>query len=142
MNPSTSPSGSATGRARAAELLCRLLRERPAYRQAWSQHTRRGGRGVHQGAVAHVLAEHLWATGTEPRSNDGLPRQLKDVVSRALSGRTLSPRVLGLFIAAFDMDEHTAGQLWRALLGDRRRVEQPPARTYRYDYVSAGGQRR
>lgn len=100
-----------------AGLLCQLLREEPAYRRRWTRHTRSPGRGVHQGAVAHVLAEHLRDTGAEPAADDALPRRLKDVVSRALSGKTLSLRVLNLFVDAFDMDEATAERLRELLSG-------------------------
>lgn len=124
-----------SGRLRTAALLCQLLREEPSYRRRWTRHTHQSGRGVHQGAVTHVLAEHLWATGVEPRSNLALPRQLKDVVSRALSGKTLSPRVLTLFVEAFAMDEGTAAQLHELLTGRRTHAGGRVG-------VSAGGRRR
>jgi hypothetical protein len=41
------------------------------------------------------------------------PHQLKDTVSRALTGRLLSRSALGLFIDAFGLSEHEAGRLWR-----------------------------
>jgi hypothetical protein len=41
------------------------------------------------------------------------PHQLKDTVSRALTGRLLSRSALALFIDAFGFSEHEAGRLWR-----------------------------
>ncbi len=99
-------------RMRTVEQLCSLLRDDAAVRDKWSRYAPEGGHGIHQGALACVLAEYLWGVGAEPRSNTDLPRRLKDTVSRALSGKTLSRRALTLFIAAFDVDETTAKALW------------------------------
>ncbi len=56
-----------------------------------------------------VLATHLWDTGQVPETDQVLPRRLKDLVSRALSGRVLSARTLLLFADAFEMTpEHSA----------------------------------
>lgn len=126
------PPRTPSARLRTAGLLCQLLREDPTYRRRWARHTHQRGRGVHQGAVTHVLAEHLWSTGAESCDNRALPRQLKDVVSRALSGRTLSPRVLTLFVLAFEMGEDTSAQLHELLSG--RAAPARPAR-----WVSAAG---
>lgn len=86
-----------------------LLRDDPTYRRQWERHAvHHRGSAVHQGAVALVLAQHLWDTGQAPDSDRQLPRRLKDLVSRALSGRVLSARTLELFIDAFTMGPHAA----------------------------------
>lgn len=110
--PRTRSSLRRQARMRTVEQLCSLLRDDPAIRQKWLRYAPVGGHGIHQGALACVLAEHLWSTGSEPRSNTDLPRRLKDTVSRALSGKTLSRRALTLFIAAFEVDDITAKKLW------------------------------
>lgn len=46
-----------------------------------------------------------------------LPFQLKDTVSRALSGQTLSRRALALFIDAFEFTAEEADRLWRLWSG-------------------------
>ncbi len=64
-----------------------------------------------------------------------MPRQLKDSVSRALSGRLLSRPLLSLFIDAFAIADSEAERLWRlwngsdsiAVLSGRRAVS-PQAR--------------
>lgn len=94
------------------DLLCSLLRDDPEMRSRWSRYAPCTGRGIHQGALARVLAEYQWRCGEEARSNTDLPRRLKDTVSRALSGKTLSRRALTLFIDAFEMDEATSEELW------------------------------
>jgi hypothetical protein len=106
-------------RQRTVELLCRVLREDPHVRAQWQRHVSSSGRGIHQAAIAMVLAEHQWATGEVSREHTQLPRRLKDTVSRALSGRTLSRRVLHLFIDAFAMDHDTATALWERWRGGR-----------------------
>lgn len=83
----------------------------------WMSYAPPGGRGIHQGAIAQVLAEYLWSTGQEPRANTDLPRKLKDTVSRALSGKSLSRRSLRLFIQGFALDEATAERLWACWTG-------------------------
>ena len=110
-------------RMRTVEQLCSLLREDPAVREKWLRYAPVGGHGIHQGAVACVLADHLWDSGSEPRSNTDLPRRLKDTVSRALSGKTLSRRALTLFIAAFEVDDATAKELWATWEGTDRVFE-------------------
>ncbi|MGC1208805.1 MAG: hypothetical protein WA880_12700 [Ornithinimicrobium sp.] len=97
---------------RAVEQLCSLLREDPEIRARWVPYAPEGGHGIHQGALARVLAEYQWRIGEEPPSNTDLPRRLKDTVSRALSGKTLSRRALTLFISAFEIDDATAKELW------------------------------
>lgn len=104
-------------RTRTVRLLCALLREDPCVAARWMEYAPRGGRGIHQGAIAQVLAEHLWVTGQQPRSNTDLPRKLKDTVSRALSGKSLSRRSLRLFIQAFELDQGTTDRLWASWSG-------------------------
>ncbi len=99
-------------RMRTVELLCSLLRDDPDVRAKWVPFAPEGGHGIHQGALARVLAEYQWRIGDEPPSNTDLPRRLKDTVSRALSGKTLSRRALTLFISAFEIEDATAKELW------------------------------
>lgn len=110
-------------RMRTVDMLCSLLRDDPQLRSRWSQYAPCTGRGIHQGALARVLAEYQWGCGQEPRSNTDLPRRLKDTVSRALSGKTLSRRALTLFIEAFEMDEATAADLWATWEGSEQIFE-------------------
>lgn len=102
----------------AARRLSELLSARPAYRQQWERHAiQPTGNGVHQAAVARVLAAHLQATG-QASGKRARARRLKDLVSRALSGQVLSGRTTALFIAAFGMTPSDADDLW-SLLGER-----------------------
>ncbi len=96
--------------AAAGRRLGELLGGQRAYRALWERRAvHHRGAAVHQGAVAAVLANQLWDTGQVPETDRDLPRRLKDVVSRALSGRVLSARTLRLFVEAFSMsDEHAA----------------------------------
>lgn len=104
----------AGGRRAAAEYLQQLLLKPGGYRDAWQQHAARERRGtVNQLAVAEVLARHLRAAPRSPADLSVTPHQLKDTVSRALTGRLLSKAALSLFIAAFGFSEHEAGRLWR-----------------------------
>lgn len=115
--PADVPDPRQQARIRTVRLLCTLLREDPSVRAMWTSHAPAGGRGIHQGAIAQVLAEYLWASGQQPRSNTDLPRKLKDTVSRALSGKSLSRRSLRLFIQSFELDQETADRLWASWTG-------------------------
>jgi hypothetical protein len=109
-----SESPSAAGRRAAASYLRELLQRPGAYRRQWEQHVVRARPGViTQLAVAEVLARHLWSYPRVSGDADVLPRQLKDTVSRALSGRLLSRSALSLFIDAFGMSDQEADRLWR-----------------------------
>ena len=110
-------------RMRTVDMLCSLLRNDPRLRAMWSQHAPVAGHGIHQGAITQVLADYQWRVGQEPLDNLDLPRQLKDTVSRALSGKTLSRRALTLFIAAFDIDVRTAERLWSTWHGSEQVFE-------------------
>jgi hypothetical protein len=97
----------------------------------WEQHVVRERTGeINQLAVSEVLAEHLWSYPRVTGDSDVMPRQLKDSVSRALSGRLLSRRLLTLFIDAFGIADSEAERLWRlwngsasiAVLSGRRAV--------------------
>lgn len=68
---------------------------------------------VNQLAACEVLARHLWSCPRGPGDADVLPHQLKDTVSRALTGRLLSRSALSLFIDAFGFSDHEADRLWR-----------------------------
>lgn len=102
------------GRRAASAYLQQLLLKPGTYRQAWEQYVSRERRGtINQLAVAKVVARHLWSSQRNPSDADITPHQLKDTVSRALTGRLLSRTALGLFIDAFGFTEHEAGRLWR-----------------------------
>jgi hypothetical protein len=98
----------------ASHYLQQLLLKPGAYRQSWEQYVSRERRGtINQLAVAEVIARHLWSAPRNPADAQITPHQLKDTVSRALTGRLLSRPALALFIESFGFSEHEAGRLWR-----------------------------
>jgi len=102
------------GRRAASLYLQQLLLKPGAYRQSWERYVSRERRGtINQLAVAEVIARHLWSVPRIPADAEVTPHQLKDTVSRALTGRLLSRPALSLFIEAFGFSEHEAGRLWR-----------------------------
>jgi hypothetical protein len=104
----------AAGRRAAASYLRELLQRPGGYRRLWEQHVVRARSGeITQLAVAEVLARRLWSYPRVPGDVDVLPHQLKDTVSRALSGRLLSRSTLSLFIDAFGISDAEADRLWR-----------------------------
>jgi hypothetical protein len=106
------------GRRAAATYLHQLLLRPGSYRRMWAQNAIRDRPGeVNQLAVAEVLARRLWNYPRARGDADVLPRQLKDTVSRALSGRLLSRSTLSLFIEAFGLDDDEADRLWRLWAG-------------------------
>jgi hypothetical protein len=111
--PGTS-AGRSDGRRAASDYLRELLLKPGGYRLAWEQHATRERRGtINQLAVAEVLARHLQTAPRTASDPTVTPHQLKDTVSRALTGRLLSRSALALFIDAFGLSEHEAGRLWR-----------------------------
>jgi hypothetical protein len=54
----------------------------------------------------------LWDSGEVSDTDVFLPRRLKDIVSRALSGQVLAPVTLRWFIEAFAMSPMDAAHLW------------------------------
>jgi hypothetical protein len=109
----TEAAGSA-GRRAASDYLRQLLLKPGDYRRSWEQHVVRARHdSINQLAVAEVLAKHLWCSPRGPGDTEVMPHQLKDTVSRALSGRLLSRPALALFIDAFGFSEHEADRLWR-----------------------------
>jgi hypothetical protein len=101
------------GRRAASDYLRQLLLKPGDYRRRWEQHVVRARHdSINQLAVAEVLARHLSAApGGEAAGI--LPYQLKDTVSRALSGRLLSKPALRMFIDAFGFTDDEAHRLWR-----------------------------
>ncbi len=109
-----SDAAAAAGRRVAASYLRELLQRPGVYRRMWEQHVIRARSGeITQLAVAEVLARRLWSYPRVPGDVDVLPHQLKDTVSRALSGRLLSRSTLALFIDAFGFTDAEADRLWR-----------------------------
>ncbi len=105
---------SAAGRRAAASYLRELLQRPGGYRRQWEQHVVRARPGeITQLAVAEVLARYLWSYPRVPGDAEVLPHQLKDTVSRVLSGRLLSRSALSLFIDAFRLSDQEANRLWR-----------------------------
>jgi hypothetical protein len=106
--------GRPDGRRAASDYLRELLLKPGGYRLAWERYATRERRGtINQLAVAEVLARHLQSAPRTASDPDVTPHQLKDTVSRALTGRLLSRSALALFIDAFGLSEHEAGRLWR-----------------------------
>ena len=109
-----SEAASDAGRRAASSYLLELLQRPGGYRRLWEQHVVRARRsGITQLAVAEVLARHLWSYPRGQGDADVLPHQLKDTVSRALTGRLLSRSTLALFIDAFGISDAEADRLWR-----------------------------
>lgn len=109
-----SSAGRPDGRKAASDYLQQLLLKPGSYRQAWEQYVSRERLGtINQLAVAEVIARHLWTAPRVPEDSDITPHQLKDTVSRALTGRLLSRPALSMFIKAFGFSEHEAARLWR-----------------------------
>lgn len=107
-------SASAVGRRAAAGYLRELLARPGGYRRLWEQHVVRARRDdINQLAVAEVLARHLSCHPRGPADTNARPYQLKDTVSRVLSGRLLSRSTLALFIQAFGLARDEADRLWR-----------------------------
>jgi len=104
------------GRRAAADYLRQLLLKPGVYRRSWEQYVVRARpQAINQLAVAEVLARHLAATGGH--AGPVQPHQLKDTVSRALSGQLLSRPALGMFIDAFGFTADEADRLWRLWSG-------------------------
>jgi hypothetical protein len=102
------------GRRAASDYLRELLLKPGSYREAWELHATRERQGtINQLAVADVLARHLRSAPRTPSDAELTSHQLKDTVSRALTGRLLSRQALVMFIDAFGFSEHEAGRLWR-----------------------------
>jgi hypothetical protein len=102
------------GRRAASHYLQQLLLKPGVYRQSWERYVSRERRGtINQLAVAEVIARHLWSVPRSPADAEVTPHQLKDTVSRALTGRLLSRPALSLFIESFGFSEHEARRLWR-----------------------------
>jgi hypothetical protein len=95
-------SAAPTGVQDAAAYLRELLLRPGRYRRKWEQYAERSRHGqVNQLAVAEVIAHYLWEHPRSKGDVDVLPRQLKDTISRALSGKLLSKATLALFMDAF-----------------------------------------
>ncbi len=105
----------------AAAYLRELLLRPGRYRRRWEQYAERSRPGqVNQLAVAEVLARYRWAHPRAEGDADVLPRQIKDTVLRALSGKMLSRSTLALFVEAFGFSDMEAEQLRRLWAGSSR----------------------
>lgn len=72
---------------------------------------------VNEAAVARVIARYLSATGDMSGDESNHARALKDIVYRALSGKTITRTTLSWFIDAFVMERDDAEQLWFLFVG-------------------------
>ena len=107
-------SPSSAGRHAAASYLRELLYRPGRYRRLWEQHAVRIRAGeINQLAVAETLARYLWNNPREEGGGDVVAHQLKDTVSRSLTGRLLSRGALSLFIDAFGFTKPEEDRLWR-----------------------------
>jgi hypothetical protein len=110
-----------TSRQAAAAYLRELLLRPGRYRPRWEQYAERSRSGqVNQLAIAEVLARHLRNHPRTTADADALPRQLKDTVFRAMSGKLLSRSTLSLFIEAFGFPEQEQERLWKLWEGSSR----------------------
>lgn len=110
-----------TAQSAASAYLCELLLRPGRVRRTWEQYAERNRSGqVNQLAVAEVLARHLWTYPRRPGDADLMPRQLKDTIGRALSGRMMSRPTLDLFIDAFGLPQQDRDHLRRLWEGSPR----------------------
>lgn len=94
-----------------------LLGDRAAYRARWAALVEKTSDDeISQAAVAKVIVEHLREDGQDGQTDY---RLLKDRVCRALSGRTLTPSMLRLFVEAFRFSQEDTRHLWALFLGAR-----------------------
>jgi len=91
------------GQRAAGQHLAVLLRQPGPYRDRWEKLAIGAPGEISQSSVCEVLAEYLWDAGERPETDLDLPRKLKDRVSRALSGKGISPDTVGWFINAFNL---------------------------------------
>ena len=98
-------------------LLRDLLSFDPRYRRLWRWRVTRDRSELSQAAVARVIEEYLWDSGERSENLSHLARQMKDRVSRALRGESLSAETLTWFIAAFRMDGGDKDRLWEIYAG-------------------------
>lgn len=105
-----------------ASLLRELLKHQDSYRQRWFRRAVRGSQGINRAAVARVVMDFLDETG-ERRAALTSSRQLKDLIGRALSGRSLSQETLGWIIAAFEMEPEHESLVRRTFWDERQGSE-------------------
>ncbi|MGV9298143.1 hypothetical protein [Amycolatopsis sp. NPDC003676] len=91
-------------------LLRKILSEHPGCREQWQIYTERTTDALNQAAVAKVIEKYLWNKQSLPGDKDA--RAFKDLVSRAVSGTTLSTSTLLLFIRAFNLAQTDQDRLW------------------------------
>ena len=116
-----SGAGQEAYRQAAAAYLRELLLRPGRYRRRWEQYAERSRAGqVNQLAVAEVLARYRWDHPRAEGDADVLPRQLKDTVLRALSGKMLSRSTIALFAEAFGFSDMETEQLRRLWAGSGR----------------------
>lgn len=110
------------GERAAGQQIHELLLRRTVYRSLWEQANPDEIKPdeVNQAAVCRVLAKFLWDTGLEPDTRQELPRVLKDPVSRALRGASLTPKLLETFIQAFAFTDEDAEHVRRLHRGQER----------------------
>jgi hypothetical protein len=108
------------GREAAASYLRELLLRPGRYRRLWEQHAVRVRPGViNHLAVAEAIAQYLWQHPRAGGTSDVVAHQLKDTVSRALTGRLLSRTALTQFIDVFGFSSQEQDRLWRLWGGSR-----------------------
>ncbi|WP_254238517.1 hypothetical protein [Allokutzneria sp. A3M-2-11 16] len=98
-------------------LLRDLLTHDPRYRRHWRTKAERRRSELSQAAVARVVESYLVDSGERGEFESAVARQLKDRVSRALTGTALSAQTLGWLIAAFNMDENDKDRLFEIFSG-------------------------
>lgn len=111
----------------AGAYLSRLLTENALCRARWTPYVHRAGGPLSQAAVARALAMHLWDYGERPDSDTDLPRRLRDLVGRALSGQVLTPATLEWFVDAFDISFADQHRLTNLLVAARETPKAPGA---------------
>jgi hypothetical protein len=105
-------------RAAGAHLRQLLLRRGP-YRDRWEAHAHDARRNqLSQAAVCQVIAAYLWETGDRDDTDRALSRKLKDRVSRALNGESLSLETLRWFEKAFQLSPHDAQRVHELYRGN------------------------
>jgi hypothetical protein len=104
------------GQYAASRQILTLLLRVGLYREKWEEVARNNNQRVeidrvNQAAAAKVIAEYLYDNG-HPETDTQLARQLKDKVSRALSGKGITPGMLELIVQAFGISPHDAQRLY------------------------------